>query len=45
MFNSESGPFTSPLSWRTLEVLPVRDKRLNDRDLYCLVQLWRTSVE
>ncbi|WP_217167097.1 hypothetical protein [Streptomyces sp. AC512_CC834] len=45
MFNSESGPFTSPLSWRTLEVPPVRDERLNDRDLYCLVQIWRTSAE
>lgn len=45
MFNSESGPFTSPLSWRTLEVPSVRDERLKDRDLYCLVQIWRISVE
>ncbi|MFC7817776.1 hypothetical protein ACFUTR_24405 [Streptomyces sp. NPDC057367] len=45
MFNSEGGPFTSPLSWRTLEVPPVRDDRLNGRDLYCLVQIWRTSAE
>ncbi|MFH8237715.1 hypothetical protein [Streptomyces sp. NPDC018321] len=44
MFNSESGPFTSPLSWRTLEVPPVRDDRLNGRDLYCLVQIWPSSV-
>ncbi|MFC8822000.1 hypothetical protein [Streptomyces rochei] len=45
MLNRESGPFTSPLSWRTLEVPPVRDERLDDRDLYCLVQIWRVFAE
>ncbi|MFI8947283.1 hypothetical protein ACIGO6_12275 [Streptomyces sp. NPDC053750] len=45
MFNSESGPFVSPLSWRTLEVPPLREKRLNGTDQYCLVQIWRTLAE
>ncbi|MEU4654813.1 hypothetical protein AB0G32_12815 [Streptomyces sp. NPDC023723] len=45
MFNSESGPFVSPLSWRTLEVPAAQDERLNDADQYCLVQMWRTSAE
>ncbi|MFD5055970.1 hypothetical protein [Streptomyces tendae] len=45
MFNSDSGSFTSPLTWRTLVVPPVREARLDGVDLYCLIQIWRTSAE
>jgi hypothetical protein len=41
MFNSEKGPFISPLSWRTLDIPPRREEGLGDKDQYCLVQIWR----
>ncbi|MER7695693.1 hypothetical protein [Streptomyces sp. NPDC096095] len=41
MFNGERGPFTSPLSWHTLQIPPGSDEELDGRDQYCLVQIWR----
>ncbi|MFD6879053.1 MULTISPECIES: hypothetical protein [unclassified Streptomyces] len=44
MFNSEEGPFVSPLSWQTLEIPPVREVEFDGADQYCLVQIWRTAT-
>ncbi|MFC8257157.1 hypothetical protein ACFUNF_05780 [Streptomyces sp. NPDC057291] len=44
IFNGERGPFTSPLSWRTLQIPPGLEEELNGKDQYCLVQIWRTAA-
>ncbi|MFE7570623.1 hypothetical protein ACFU76_27270 [Streptomyces sp. NPDC057539] len=45
MFNGERGPFTSPLSWRTLQIMPGREEELDGKDQYCLVQIWRIAAD
>ncbi len=45
MFNSERGPFASPLSWHTLQIPPGADEELDGRDQYCLVQIWRVVAD
>ncbi|MDQ8704867.1 hypothetical protein RCO28_20570 [Streptomyces sp. LHD-70] len=46
-FNPERGPFTSPLEGprEDLEMPPGHEGELNDRDQFCLVQIWRISAE
>ncbi|MFB7269746.1 hypothetical protein [Streptomyces sp. NPDC056244] len=45
MFNGARGPFTSPLSWRTLQIPPGQEEELGGKDQYCLVQIWRIAAD
>ncbi|MEW2068216.1 hypothetical protein [Streptomyces sp. NPDC007346] len=45
IFNGTRGPFTSPVGPSiTLQVPAGQEERLDGKDQYCLVQIWRVAT-